>query len=137
MNLAPELQKQIVRDIFEKGWNQQQFDDFESFLSESIKFNFRGAENITNLAHLKELIGVWRAAFPDLHFHLGEIIAEKNLAAAIMVFTGTHQGQWKDIPPTGKKIRVEEMMFFRFEQGKIVELWEVFDEREMMNQLIG
>ena len=137
MNVDSDVQKQIVRDIFEKGWNQQHFDEFASFLSESIQFNFRGTQQVTNLAGLKALVAFWRAAFPDLHFRVNEIIAENDLVAANMVFTGTHQGQWKGVPPTGEKIRVEEMMFFRFEQGKIVELWEVFDEREMLDQLRG
>ncbi len=51
------------------------------------------------------------------------------------MFTGTHLGEWQGLPPTGQKIEVEEMMFFRFEKGKIVELWEVYDEASMIGQI--
>ena len=135
MGLVLEDKKRIVRDIFEKGWNQQQFDDFSSFLAESIIFNFRGNKFSTNLEDLKALIVMWRTAFPDFHFQVEEIIAEDKLVAVNLIFEGTHKGKWKDMPPSGNKVMVEEMMFFRFDQGKIVELWEVFDEFEMRNQI--
>jgi steroid delta-isomerase-like uncharacterized protein len=135
MDLALEEKKRIVKDILEKGWNLQQFEDFSNFLAESTVFNFRGTKFSTNLEQLKELIAMWRTAFPDFHFQLRDIIAENELVAVNLVFTGTHKGQWENLPPSGNKIRVEEMMFFRFDQGKIVEIWEVFDELEMRNQI--
>ena len=130
-----EEKKEIVKDIFEKGWNLQQFDDFSNFLAESIIFNFRGTKFSTNLEDLKALIDMWRTAFPDFHFQVEDIVAENKLVAVNLVFTGTHKGEWQNMPPSGNKILVEEMMFFRFDQGKIVEIWEVFDEFEMRNQM--
>lgn len=135
MDLMLEEKKRIVKDIFEKGWNLQQFDDFSNFLAESIIFNFRGTKFSTNLEDLKALIGMWRTAFPDFHFQVEDIVAENKLVAVNLVFTGTHKGEWQNMPPSGNKILVEEMMFFRFDQGKIVEIWEVFDEFEMRNQM--
>jgi predicted ester cyclase len=78
---------------------------------------------------------MWRTAFPDFHFQIEDAIAENNLVAVNLVFTGTYKGQWQDMPPSGNKILVEEMMFFRFEQVKIVGIWEVFEEFEMRNQI--
>ena len=135
MDLMLEEKKGIVKDIFEKGWNLQQFDDFSNFLADSIIFNFRGIKFSTNLEDLKALIDMWRTAFPDFHFQVEDIVAENKLVAVNLVFTGTHKGEWQNMPPSGNKILVEEMMFFRFDQGKIVEIWEVFDEFEMMNQI--
>lgn len=135
MDLMLEEKKGIVKDIFEKGWNLQQFDDFSNFLAESIIFNFRGTKFSTNLEDLKALIDMWRTAFPDFHFQVEDIVAENKLVAVNLVFTGTHKGEWQNMPPSGNKILVEEMMFFRFDQGKIVEIWEVFDEFEMRNQM--
>lgn len=130
-----EEKKRVVKDIFEKGWNLRQFDDFSNFLAESIIFNFRGTKFSTNLGDLKALIDMWKTAFPDFHFQVKGIVAESNLVAVNLVFAGTHKGQWQDMPPSENKILVEEMMFFRFDQGKIVEIWEVFDEFEMRNQM--
>jgi predicted ester cyclase len=63
------------------------------------------------------------------------MIAESDLVAVRLILSGTHQAKWRDIPATGKKIRVTVMMFLRFENGKLVEIWEDFDELGMLQQL--
>lgn len=135
MSLDAESKKQVIRSIFEHGWNQEQYDSFSEFLNENVFLNFRGTRHVTNLVELKQLVTFWRTAFPDLTFEILDIIAETDLVAANLVFTGTHTGEWQGIPPSGQKIRVEEMMFFRFENGKIVEMWEVYDEAAMLDQI--
>lgn len=135
MSLGAESKKQVIRSIFEHGWNQEQYDSFSEFLNENVFLNFRGTRHVTNLVELKQLVTFWRTAFPDLTFEILDIIAETDLVAANLVFTGTHTGEWQGIPPSGQKIRVEEMMFFRFENGKIVEMWEVYDEAAMLDQI--
>lgn len=125
----------IVRDIFEQGWNLQRFESFAEFVADAVTFNFRGGKNSTNLLELIDLVAYWRSAFPDLQFSLVEVLAAGDTVAVNMVFAGTHKGQWQDLPPTGRRIRVEEMMFFRFENGTIIEMWEVYDEFEMRRQL--
>ena len=135
MKLDAEGKKQVIRNIFEHGWNQSRYDSFSDFLEESVFLNFRGTRHVTNLDELKSLVAFWKAAFPDLTFQILDIIVETDLAAANLVFTGTHEGEWQGIPPSGQEITVEEMMFFRFENGKLVELWEVYDEAAMLDQI--
>ncbi len=135
MTLDTQAMKQIVRDIFEQGWNRQQFDQFAPYLADTVIFNYRGARQPTNLEGLKGLVAIWRSAFPDLRFEVIDVIAEQNLAAVNLLLTGTQLGPWQGIEPTGAVISVEEMMFMRFADGRIVELWEVFDEATMLKQL--
>ena len=52
-----------------------------------------------------------------------------------MPWTGTQTGQINDIPATGKRVRVDEMVIFRVVGGKIVEAWEEYDEFGMRRQL--
>jgi predicted ester cyclase len=40
-----------------------------------------------------------------------------------------------DIPTTGRKVTVDEIVIFRISGRKIVEAWEVFDEWGMRQQL--
>lgn len=135
--MDPKTIKIIISNLFLDGWNQQQFASFSDFFTDPVTFNFRGAVQSTNIEELKGLVAFWKAAFPDLSFQILDIVVEQNLAAVNLLFTGTHQGVWQDVPPTGRNIRVEEMMFFRIEEGKIVEMWEVYDEAMMMKQLQG
>lgn len=134
--LTPKDKKRIIREIFEQGWNRQQFDSFSAHLAENIIFNFRGMRQKTNLEDLKSLVAFWKGAFPDLQFMILNLLTENDIVAVNLLFTGTHEGVWRDLAPTGRRVQVEEMMFFRFENGKLVELWEVYDEAGMRRQIL-
>ncbi len=49
--------------------------------------------------------------------------------------TGTHEGEFMGISPTRRKIRVHGIVMSRFEDGKIVEEWEVIDQLAFLQQL--
>lgn len=64
-----------------------------------------------------------RAAFPDLRFEIHNILAESDIVATRSTMTGTHEGcfevgPYRDIPPTGTRIEVPHMHFFRWVDGK-------------------
>jgi steroid delta-isomerase-like uncharacterized protein len=66
-------------------------------------------------------IGMMRAGFPDIQWTLEELIAEDDKVAARFTMRGTHQGTFFGIPPSGKKIEVKAMNFYRMADGKIAE----------------
>jgi predicted ester cyclase len=49
--------------------------------------------------------------------------------------TGTHQGEFMSIPPTGNRIEVPLIDIMRIRDGKIAEHWGVMDDGVMMQQL--
>ena len=73
--------------------------------------------------------------FPDLHITIQDQIAENDLVATRYVMRGTHQGEFADIPPTGKQFTVTGIEMHRFADGKLVELWNVVDLLGMLQQL--
>jgi len=66
------------------------------------------------------IIGMMRGGFPDIQWTLEETIAEGNNVAARFTMRGTHQGVFFGVPPTGKKIAVQAMNFYRWSKGQIV-----------------
>jgi predicted ester cyclase len=58
-----------------------------------------------------------------------------NMIASRVRFTGTHQGKFWGLDPTGRKINVTETLILRIERGKIAEMWEDYDEYGMRMQL--
>ncbi|HXJ96190.1 MAG TPA: ester cyclase [Terriglobia bacterium] len=81
------------------------------------------------------IVKTWRAAFPDFHFALEDMIVEGNKVALRIPFTGTHQGKFWGLEPTGKTIHVTETLILRIEGGKIAEMWEDYGEYGMRMQL--
>ena len=51
--------------------------------------------------------------------------------------TGTHQGEWQGLAPTGRPMRIDEVYFFRFTDGRISGLWGLEDTWTRMQQLAG
>ena len=81
---------------------------------------------------------VWAAllqAYPDLHVAVEDLIAEGDKVVCRNVVTGTHQGEYMGIPPTGKPVTYNEIFIFRFEDGRIAETWGVVDVLSQMRQL--
>ena len=63
-------------------------------------------------------------AFPDLHAEVHEVIAEGDLVAARVTYTGTHQGEFVGTPSTGKQTTTTNGVdFFRMRDGRQVEHW--------------
>jgi steroid delta-isomerase-like uncharacterized protein len=67
------------------------------------------------------IIGMMRGGFPDIQWTLEETIAEGDKVAARFTMRGTHRGAFFGVPPSGKKIVVQAMNFYRLTGGQFVE----------------
>lgn len=84
---------------------------------------------------LPGLVAMWRAAFPDLRMEIRHVIAQGDLVAVALTFRGSHLDEWAGHAASGSEVAVEEMMVFRFEQGLLAEMWEVFDQKGLDAQI--
>ena len=88
-----------------------------------------------NLEEHKQANRPLLVAFPDLKHELNNLIAEGDRVVLRLTLTGTHEGEYMGIPPTGNKIKYTAMLEGRFSEGKLVELWGVGDMLTLMQQL--
>lgn len=75
-----------------------------------------------------------RAALPDLKINIHEIIGGDKVASWVS-WEVIHKGKIMVISPSGKRLNVSEMHFFRLENGKIVERWMEWNMFGMMKQI--
>jgi steroid delta-isomerase-like uncharacterized protein len=75
------------------------------------------------------------SAFSEKVFTVKDQIAEGDRVAARTVWEGTHSGELRGIPPTGRRIAITAFIVDRVRDGKIVEHWSLFDQMGMMHQL--
>jgi len=81
---------------------------------------------------------LWRRllqAYPDLHITIKDLIAEGDKVVSRNTVTGTHQGEFMGIPPTGNSVTYNEVIITRWADGRIVETWAVVDVLAQMRQL--
>jgi predicted ester cyclase len=91
--------------------------------------------------------GIFRSlvtAFPDLHFELGEVVADGDAVMCEETMSGTHLGTpdlpvlgglLVGVPPTGKRFTILSIHFYRVADGEIVEHRAVRDDLGIMQQL--
>jgi predicted ester cyclase len=56
------------------------------------------------------------AAFPDVKFHLLEIVIGPQGVMEVAEMTGTHQGAWSGMAPTGRPVRLEVIIYFPWDR---------------------
>jgi steroid delta-isomerase-like uncharacterized protein len=88
-----------------------------------------------DVAGFKQMVAALLAAFPDLRFAIEDQIVAGDKVGTRWVAEGTHTGPLGDAPATGKRVRVEGLIFDRVIDGRVVERWEQWDQPAMMRQL--
>jgi hypothetical protein len=89
----------------------------------------------TGAQALKQVWATLLRAYPDLHVTVEDVIAEADKLVCRNVVTGTHQGEYLGLPPTGRSVTYNEIFIFRFEGGRIAETWGVVDLLAQLRQL--
>ena len=109
---------------------------FRAFCSDDFQFHDASKPSPVEgrdlfVAALKE----WWKAFPDSQITGKMIIASGNWAAAEATVTGTHQGDFKGIPGTGKSVGWTFMEIAEFKDGKLRALRAYRDNVNIYKQL--
>ena len=84
---------------------------------------------------LKGFAAYLRSAFPDIHFHLQDQVAEEDKVVTRWTVTGTQRGEFAGIPATGKAVSFEAINVHRVANGQVQEGWLSWDALGMMQQL--
>ena len=83
----------------------------------------------------KNVVTLYRAAFPDVHFTVDEQIAEGDKVVTRWTAAGTNTGLLNGMPATGKRITISGISIERYEDGKMAETWVNWDFMGMLQQL--
>lgn len=84
---------------------------------------------------LKEIIGMLRAAFPDMHWVIQETVAAGDKVVTRFTWTGTHRGNFLGIPATGRSVSVSGVVIDRLQAGKMADSRILMDTFALMQQL--
>ncbi len=133
-----EEQEQKNKDMayqFFEAFDRQDTERMGQLVSNSkYSFHLPGMPTLDWNGH-KQLISAITNAFPDFHHKLEDMVAEGNRVAVRFTITGTHQGEFQSIPPTGKQVSFDGTDFLTIVDGKIAEEWVIVDVMGLMQQL--
>jgi hypothetical protein len=89
----------------------------------------------TGTQSLKQVWAMLLQGLPDLHVTIEDLIAESDKVVSRNSVTGTHQGEYMGLPPTGKSVTYDEIFLVRFANDRIAETWGFVDVLSQMKQL--
>ncbi|WP_394834957.1 ester cyclase [Pendulispora rubella] len=76
-----------------------------------------------------------RTAFPDLAFVIHDIVAAGNRVAVRWSAEGTHAGDLRDLPATGKRLSFTGQTFYEIQGDRAAGHWQIIDRLDFVQQL--
>ena len=136
ITLTADANTAIVRRLVEALWNGGD----EAAADELIDASYIGQfaahpEQLHGPVALRRFAGGYRAAFPDLQFHVEDLIAAGDRVVVRWLATGTQDGDLPGVPATGKRVAAAGIWIHRLAGGKVVEQWGVSDMLGLLQQL--
>src|ERR1700753_3723995 len=104
---------------------------FNAGRTELVPGVFRGPAR-AEAAGLHQLL---TAAFPDLRVQIEDLIAEDDKVAARLMFSGTHQGPFRDFAPTGRPVSFGAIRIYQRAPGRLTASWAYQDSLALVHQL--
>jgi steroid delta-isomerase-like uncharacterized protein len=93
-------------------------------------------QDLRGYEQAKQFVSTFFAAFPDINITVEDVLAEGDKAVSRWTIRGTHQGETEEFgPSTEKQMELKGITIHRFEDGKIVEEWEAYDNLSVLQQL--
>jgi steroid delta-isomerase-like uncharacterized protein len=130
--MAGEANKALVGRFVETFWNRGDMSAIGDSMATDAIIHQPEVGSTDGLAAFNRTL---RAAFPDWHSTLEEMVAEGDTVAERWTGRGTHSGEFQGIAPTGRQVEVPGVVFYRIRDGKIVEFRGSFDALRMLQQL--
>jgi steroid delta-isomerase-like uncharacterized protein len=120
-----EANKLVIRGYIEEVVNKHQPAAADRFVAtDFIEHNPRLPQG---LAGRKQFVTKVFAAFSDYHGEIQDLVAEGDMVVARIQWTGTNDGPYEGRPATGNKLVFSTSDFYRIENGKIAERWDVVE----------
>ena len=125
------LYRGIIEEI-NKG-NSEYFNEFYS--PDSLYYFPSNNPKPLSREESQEFVKGFFKSFPDLNFSIEELYAVDDRVIVRYILRGTHKGEYRGIPATGKKFEISSTFIIRIENGKVVEEREDFDQLGFWQQL--
>ncbi|HEX6359349.1 ester cyclase [Actinophytocola sp.] len=124
--MTPDERRDLLRRVNDRMWNEGDLDACDELFASNCSFHDPSFP-VDGVAGLKEQIRELRAAYPDLHMDLHEILVDGDLTAARWTMGATSRGEFRGIPATGKSYVMTGMECEKWEGDRVVETWINYD----------
>jgi steroid delta-isomerase-like uncharacterized protein len=110
--------KSFVRRYYSELWNDWSADALDELISRDIVFRGSIGTAVHGIEEFRQYVNKIRAAFPDFHNHIEELIGEDEKVVARLTYTGTHRGELLVFRARERKSTIKALPSFSFEKAK-------------------
>jgi len=131
-----EENKAYVRSLTEEVWNRGNFAVVDEFVAPDYAGHSPTVGETRGREGYRGFYQALRGSFPDIEFTIEDLIAEGDRVVSRWRARGTHLGEYRGLPPTGKSGVIGGTSVFRISDGRVVECWTNADDLGLL-QLTG
>lgn len=131
--MSTEANKATIRAFFEQVWNQGDEAAIDRFIADNAVGN--DPDFGVGREGFRRQWRQWREGFSDLRFTIDEIVAEGDTVVTRWTLTGTHDGPFLGLAPTGRTVRVAGMSLDHLLDGVLVSGFDGWDNLGLRQQL--
>jgi steroid delta-isomerase-like uncharacterized protein len=107
----------------------------DEVLADNYVLHFPGMPGPLDRAGHKQLVRMFRTAFPDWVETVEDVIAQDDKVVIRVTGTGTHRSTFEGIAPTSRPVKAAGVGIARITGGRIAEAWGFYDALGLMQQL--
>ena len=129
--------KAVVQRLFDEVWNGRRLDVIDELYAPDYVADYRPYAPLREGRDaVREMVERAWTTTPDYHEELIAMVAEADVVAVHLRITGTQLGHWGPIPPTGKRLEFDEMLFLTFNaSGQVVHQRGIVDNLAGLRQV--
>ena len=111
--------KDLIRRYYADLWNRWDDAVVDEIIAPGIQFRGSLGVTVDGKKGFRGYVAQVRAAFPDFHNQVDELLAEGDGVMARLTYSGTHLGELYGAAPTGKKVEYGGIALFKISDGRI------------------
>ena len=111
--------------------NHRRFGDLGQFVHDVV---VRNGQALT-VQQYAQFIADDVDAIPDLTYTIDQLVASNDTVAARLWFDCTPVREFLGVPPPGHRVQFAEHVFYRFQDGRIEQVWSLIDTEALRDQL--
>jgi steroid delta-isomerase-like uncharacterized protein len=125
--------EEAVRAFFDTCWNGRDYAAAEELYAPT--FTNPAAPGLSGGAAKAHLLRAYHEAFPDLTVRIEQLVVTDDDVAMRYVATGTHSGNFRGHPPTGRRMSTWAVSFLHFAGDQVTSEWVGADYLGLFEQL--
>jgi steroid delta-isomerase-like uncharacterized protein len=127
--------RSLIERFYDDAWNRWDDDAVDAVLAEEFVFRGSLGDEARGRDGFRAYRAKVRAAFPDFHNEICEMIVDGDRAAVRLRCTGRHEGEFLGFAASGAAIAYDAAAFFTVGGGRLTEAWVLGDLDRLRRQL--